>query len=545
MTGAVRTLFPGRQTMPDLSWSAPTTELAADAALAGPRLFRFVHGLDERPSPMTDTEINNLGDAFTRSVLLTTQRPPLTLRELVASIESPEIGGFIERRMFVVDEGAVPRNTDPDFGRNVRLVFTWREAPGQQPPILLSTVPVPDDADALLQLIAWSEEDRAFHFFERKTGSWAWAGNSFHALSPPARGLGPFDSHINGSLVMKELKRPWSHWHTAANGIPRDSISDVFSTEPLFTHLHGAEELDGTVRTGISRWTKSRVEHDLTDGALTRLPSYFRQVLWCTSVNLVSSGDAFDDISKTRFDLPTTFFYDSDAVEFLISEIDAAADILPGDRLTVDAALYRAAVASAAITVRDDARPPRSVNGDTHFAFLVPERAEEDQAVLRELVTTGVLNPRLALCFILVDFANPVFSPGRAALLRHIPGSAEAGNNGQALTDTVTSAIQATNGQSGPPEAEFLRWWTAPDLLAAAADALARYHAALRDRLSTPDGISDVLRLATSRRKVLEDKRTLFEFHATLPAGPAQPRLAMQSDATLIAKDTSIGEDEL
>lgn len=545
MTGAVRTLFPGRQTMPDLPWSAPTTELAADAAMAGPRLFRFVHGLDERPSPMTDNEVEDLGDAFTRSVLLRAQRPPLTLRELVTSIESPEVGGFNERRMFMVDEGAVPRKTDPDFRRNVRLVFTWREEHNQQPSILLSTVPVPDDADALLQLIAWSERDRAFHFFERKAGGWAWAGNSFHALSPLTRGLGPFDSHINGSLVMKELKRPWSHWHTAENGIPRDSIGEVFVKDPLFARLDGAEELEGTVRTGISRWTESRIEHDLTDGTLTQLPSYFRQVLWCTSVNLVSSGDVFNDTSKSHFDLPTTFFYDADAVEFLIGEIDDAADVLPGDRLTVDAALYRAAVTSAAIVVRDDETPPHHVSGDTHFAFLVPERAEEDQAVLRELVTTGVVNPRLALCLILVDFANPVFSPGRAALLRHIPESAEAGNDDQALTDIVTSAILAANGQPGSPEAEFLEWWTARDLLAATAEAFASYHAALRDRLATPDGISDVLRLATSRRKVLEDKRTLFEFHATLPAGPAQPRLAMRPDATLITKDNGTGEDEL
>lgn len=277
---------------------------------------------------------------------------------------------------------------------------------------------------------------------------------------------------------MKELKRPWSHWHTAANGIPRDSISDVFNTDPVFARLDGAEELEGTVRTGVSRWTAARVEQDLTNGTLTRLPTYFRQVQWCTSVNLVSSGEVFDSIASATFDLPTTFFYDADAIEFLVGEIDAAADILPGDRLTADAALYRAAVSAAAITVRDDDTPPHEVDGDTHFAFLVPERAEEDQAVLRELVTTGVLDPLLALCLTLVDFPNPVFSPARAALLSYVPDSSGAGNGGQALTETFTSAIQAADAPSGSPEAEFLRWWTAPDLLTAAADALAAYHGA-------------------------------------------------------------------
>lgn len=40
---------------------------------------------------------------------------------------------------------------------------------------------------------------------------WASAGSCNHALDEPARGKGPVDGHINGNLVMKELKAPWAH----------------------------------------------------------------------------------------------------------------------------------------------------------------------------------------------------------------------------------------------------------------------------------------------------------------------------------------------
>lgn len=537
----MRTHFPGRQVMPEL----PMEELAgvgAEAAEVQPRLVRFLSGLDDIPQTMTNQQVADLGDSFTRTVLLTVENPPQTLRELVDAIEnSSEV---TVRNMFLVDEGAVPNRTNCRFARNPRLVFCWRAAPNKPPVILLSTVPVADDPTSLLQVISWSERDRAFHFFERKSGVWGWAGNSFHALSAPTRGLGPFDSHINGALVMKELKRPWSHWHTAANGIPREGVTDddSFTADPLFAQLDGAETLEGIVRSGISNWTASRIDHHIVGDSLSHLDQYLRQVLWCTSVNLVSSGDAFDDERVTEFDLPTTFFYDSDAFEFLADELGFGADLLPPDRLTVDARMYRTAVEAAKVSVSDGEPSPHKVVGDTHFAFLVPERAEEDQAVLRRLVTTGVVSPRLGMCLLLVDFTNPVFSSQRASLLRHIPDSVGVGNGGAALDEAFIAEVSASTGSA---ETEFLNWWHAPDLLAAAAANLASFHSALRDRLKTHAGIEDILRLAASRRRVLTRTRTLLEFKATLPSGAARPRLALALDASLITKPTNLGEREL
>ncbi|MDT5231242.1 MAG: hypothetical protein QOI39_1742, partial [Mycobacterium sp.] len=399
---------------------------------------------------------------------------------------------------------------------------------------------------SLLQLIAWSEKDREFHYFERKNGAWGWAGNSFHALAAPTRGQGPFDSHINGSLVMKELKVPWSHWHSTDSNIPRSLFEpdSEFNTDPLFAELEGAEFLEGVVRTGIGRWTNGRFARHLTGATLTGLPDYLRQLLWCTSINLASSTKSFHDPSVTRFDLPSTFFFDADALDFLVAELDPAANVLPTARLTVDAQLYRTAVANAALHVLDDDEPPHQVAGDTNFAFLVPERAAEDQVVVRELVSREVLSARLGLCLLLVDFCNPVFSPRRAALLRHIPASVAAGAHGAALDTALIGAVGTPAPQQDSPEAELLDLWHSPDILKRAGEMLGNYNAAVNERLQSPDGVADLLRLADSRRQVLTT-RSLFEFHATLATGAPAPHLAMAPDGTVIEKSSTTGEAEL
>ncbi len=57
------------------------------------------------------------------------------------------------------------------------------------------------------------------------------------------------------------------------------------------------------------------------------------------------------------------------------------------------------------------------VEGDSHFAFLVPEPAFEDRDLLDLLVQEGILSQRFAACLLMVDFSNAIFSPRRAALL--------------------------------------------------------------------------------------------------------------------------------
>ena len=70
---------------------------------------------------------------------------------------------------------------------------------------------------AFLQCLAWDPVNEWFNFYARSRqgddetgdaapGLWVHAGNSTHAFAEGSRGRGPFDGHVSGSLVMKELE---------------------------------------------------------------------------------------------------------------------------------------------------------------------------------------------------------------------------------------------------------------------------------------------------------------------------------------------------
>lgn len=549
----LRTAFPTRQVVPSpppaprrgrlAGFFAGLLGAAPAADVATPTLQRFRKGLDAAPTPMTDAEIADLGDVFSQKVLLA-GRKPMTLRALADAIAAITAPALALRKMFLVAEGAQAVMAGHDFDLNARLVFTWQASDQTPVDVMLSTVADPDSPTALLQLIAWSEKDAAFHFFERK-GGWTWAGNSFHALVAPTRGEGPFDSHINGGLVMKERQAPWTHWHSQSASIDRSVFGAAapFNTDPLFARLEGAEVLQSIMETGVRRWTKGRLARDLQNGVLTRLPEYLRQVLWCTSFNLVSSRDAVASPTDPEFTLPSSAFFDIEALEFLAGALDGMVDIIPSQQLSVAAPLYRDALAARGIVVLDESAPPKEVAGDTQFAFLAPERAFEDRVIVEELVNRGALSPRLGLCLLLVDFANPVFSPTRAALLRHAPAQIAVGNDGAALDQAFIAAATAAGGAA---EAELLGLWNQPDLLGFATQALEAFRAAVQARLATPQGVAGIVDLADSRREVLRETRSLAEFKPTLPRGAATPsHLAMRPDGTVFVKTSQDGEGEL
>lgn len=546
----MRTTFPTRQF--GRTWS-DRADIMATGPVPGtpglPMLLRFLKGTDPQPQPMPRTEIESLGDVFSREILLK-KTPPLTLRSLVASINGIQSTPLPLRRMFLVAEGAPFHASNPNFELNTRLVFTWQASEGEVPDILLSTVATADDPNALLQLIAWSPRDGAWHFFERRSGFWTWAGNSFHALKAPTRGQGPFDSHINGGLVMKELRRPWAHWHSMNNSIPRAifGAASEFNTDPLFQDLQGAETLEDIIRAGVRRWTATRFASHLTGGTLNELREYMRQVLWCTSINLVSSRKIFSNTTATTFDLPSTFFFDLAAINSLSLLLDENSQVVPARLIDVEAASYRAAVAQKqlAVTEDDGSSTPTQMPGDTHFAFMVPERAFEDEVIIEELVQQEVLSAKLGLCLILVDFTNPVFSPDRAALLQYVPESITAGAKGSALDAAMVAAIRSSGAPAGSSEAQFLVLWDHPDLLGHATQMLDFFVGAVQARLRTDEGIRDILDLADSRRETFTRTRQLSEFNSTLARGAApQPHLAIRPDATIFVKTSDIGEKEL
>jgi hypothetical protein len=476
-------------------------------------------GRDPEPAPLDDAEIAGLRDPFSTLVLSPGARP-LNLRALLAALDAANAQphGLPEQKVFLVAEGGqIAWSPETDgLAREFRFLLT-RSAPTAEPDLLISASTAIDSDDQFLQVVAWDPAAGAYQFYDRRGGNWIWAGSSWDALDGSSRGQGPFDSHVNGALNMKEMKRPWINWHSQSASITDESLAptDSLRNEPLWRNRSNGEDFENKVaRPGIRRWNRSRVTRCLKDNRLTRLPEFLRQALTTSTVNLVSSSVASDLIAPgVPVDLPLPFFLDSDALVDTIG-LDPGIDSIP----TVDGAVYLACIQKFDVALVDRAGRFR-FPGDTHFPFVVPERAFEDLNVIEELLRLKVLTPKLAAAMLMVDFSNPVFSARRAHLLGYVPESASTGSPSDfiaAFTGAVEHAAPATASNS--PEREFLDNWRLPDN-AWRADSESRiraYFSAVLPRLQSLDAFAPLFQLAESRRREFR-RRPLAEFRLTTP----------------------------
>ena len=507
----------------------------ASSALQADTLHRFVQGLDSHPRPMTADEAARLGDPFAR-LLLARGIFPLSLRTLLTELDQlngdAAVGLPQQRVFFAADGGQIPWTSETDdLARAFRFVVARGRSDDFRLLISSSTVADGEEDRHFLQLIGWDEEGGVFHYYERRGGTWIWAGSSPHALAPETRGRGPFDSHVNGSLVMKELRQPWVHWHAPAAGIPPETLApdDPLRSDPLFQSRITADQLETTiVRPGIQRWNRARLVRALRDdGTLTEVPGFLRQVLETTTVNLVTTdrvshliGDA-DEIT-----LPLTFFLDTDR---LLDTVGLEPEI---DNVRVSGRLYRESLTRFDVH-RTDGR--HRIDGDTHFAFLVPEPAFEDTDVLDLLVRREILSPRFAACLLMVDFPNPVFSPRRATLLAYVPETSRVAELEERLLAAVAAAAGGTAADS--PERELLAHWElgADRWKQEFEQRIQSYISALAAWAATAEGFDGFARLAESRRRAFR-RRPLAEFRLTTPITniPADaPALRMRADGTV------------
>jgi hypothetical protein len=508
--------FPSRQYRYPKAAGRALELVAPDIELQAGTVYRFVLGRDEAPQPMSREEIEGaLHDPFAR-MALTRNDLPLTLKAVLALFDRADLGLTEQKAFVVADGGQVPWSPETaDLKRSFRFVIT-RGRPNQLPDVFVSTSSAFGSEDSFLQVVGWDPVAGAHQFYDRRHGAWVWAGGSWDALAPATRGKGPFDSHVNGALNMKELKPPWIHWHSMAARIPDDSLApgDPLRQETIWTERRPAQQLEvEIIRPGIDRWNEARFRACQADGRLHRLPEFFRQVLGTSTVNLVSSPDESRTLAPGKtMTLPLTFFVNSDA---LVDELglDPGIASVP----TVEAGVYLECLRRYDVAITDGAH---RFAGDTHFAFVVPEPAFEDLLVLRKLRFLGLLPDKLAASLLMVDFCNPVFSARRAALLAHVPGSASIGSASDFPGSFVEQvATAAATLPPGSPEHEFLDNWRLPD------DAwrpeyearLSAFFAASTGRLQSVGEFAPLFELAESRRREFRRRPLGTEFRLTTP----------------------------
>ena len=178
--------------------------------------------------------------------------------------------------------------------------------------------------------------------------------------------------------------------------------------------------------------------------------------------------------------------------------------------------------------------------GDTHFCFLVPERAFEDQAVLSEAIEIGLVSKRLAACLLMVDPWNPIFSDRRRALLRHVPAKATIANGRSSFSADMARAIlkAAETAPATAPEAEFAKRWAAgAGFRGEFNGSSSRYYRAVTARLETQAGFDAYFKLAEERRQVIKATMPIAqEFPLLLPHTNIKRRgRRMQRDGTVAA----------
>ncbi|MFE9747098.1 hypothetical protein ACFYOT_19525 [Saccharothrix saharensis] len=463
-------------------------------------LYRFVDvGDGGGPQVMGTAEREALGDPmattfFRRGFF------PLTAGEVMAGLD--QVGAVPSVRSYLISE-AGQLGDAPGLVKDFR--FAVVRGRGSDADLMISTSATDHTANAFLQVAAWDDRTGRFNFYMRIDRAWVWCGDSYTALRPESRGRACFDSHVNGSVVMKELKQPWLHWHSMSAAIHL-APDDPVRGSPLFGFLTNAEVLEPTIRAAVDRWTTARLAAATASGTIEHPDWLLRQLFTTTTVNLASSTTectSLDD--RPTFTPPLGFWLHNEA---LLDVLGIPADFeIPA--MSAPAYLDRLRHYDHRLTEGDFSQP-----GDAFFAFVVPEPAFEDLHVVDRMIQAGILGARFVACVLMVDFPNPVFSRRRARLFAHCPTTPLAVDAG--LDERLAQAIVAAADDDASPEAEFAANWAVPDWPDRFAERIDDYVRAVTARLGTPQGTDDYVRLAESRRREFRWSK-LAEFTLTVP----------------------------
>lgn len=496
-------------------------------------LLRFIVGEDTTPQPMSADEIETeLSDPFA-TLLLGRGVFPENADELLDGINTavPDGDPLRTERTFMLGEDSqlgLQAGEIASTNRSIRFLVARGGEPHGPELVISASHP----GQGLVEVMAWDVKHQGFNYYRtlRGGGGWVWAGNSRHALQAPTRGKGPFESHPSGNLIMKELKFPWLHWDSFKVHISPEVFApeDIRRNHRWFKNLQGAQICEtAVVMPSIVRWTNTRFE-----GMAPRVPELdpvrlTEHIVTCPTVNLItSSTESAAARLGSPIDLPPSFFVDVDSL--------SAVGLPAPPPISVPSPLYLASLDALGFQLTDG---DFSLPGDTHFAFVVPERAFEDTEVVRQAVARGVISRRLAATLLMIDFPNPVFSRKRGQLLQHVPDGVDTSTNdlSETIAQSIVSASQAASADS--PERDFAQRWSLGDAgwESSYREELDTYYSRIEARVGTQDGFNDYVRLAESRRNMFREL-PLFEFPLLFPeTNLPEERLEMGPDGSVQA----------
>jgi hypothetical protein len=502
------------------NYSFKTKTLSVDGieTLSEPENFvmRLVVGIDQHPRPLKKDELNQLDDSFA-NLILKKNLNPLSLNEILSFLDSSsnEENGLPNQNSFLAaDGGQIMWSQETDnLNRQFRFVVS-RNDKSEEVQILISSSTVPDSKEQFLQLIAWDKSVGAYNFYERRGEFWFWAGNSFYALKEPSRGKGPFDSHVNGALVMKELKFPWVHWHSMTASINEDVLApnDELRNERLWIEKLGGQEFEIKIaKPGVVKWNESRLEKNISqDNILKNCKDFFRQILETTTINIVTTKEESKSITADLLvRIPETFFFNMDV---LMGELDLEPNISP---ICFLGEHYLSSLDDFEFHIGDS---NFRFKGDTHFAFLVPEVSFEDVNLISLLLSKKIVSSKFIASLLMIDFSNPIYSSQRKELMKYFPeeSTIEDYSLENKFKENIENSESALSNNSS--EMQFLRNYGIPDSewKEHFEKQIGNYFEKLKSLIGTKDGFYEIIKLAESRRREFRGT-DLAEFRLTTP----------------------------
>jgi hypothetical protein len=467
----------------------------------------------------------DLHDPWAQSVLVPNAGKPGWPEnfDTIVSAATNALEGFT-RSSFMLGEGSQipvsewPRTED----RDLRFIITWGAKPEAAPSLFFSARPPHPPATETLEVIAFDDQKKKFNFYhfvgatdESSARTWVWAGDSSHARDQRTIGKACFACHLNGGLNMKELVSPWNNWSSSIVKISGDVAPPEVANSELFKTLGDAYAFEDVVEKAntalTTNWVSANVARMPNDNrkVASNVPELLRRLIVTTTVNLASTqvkSASQDDVTQ----IPADFFLFNSALND--SSIGLTYDAKTA--FTVRRADYNSFLTANDVRmVNKDRNGQVNFNqpGDTFFAFFVPTPAFEDAQAIKALIDGKIISPKFAASVLMVDFQNPVFSPGRADLMKYaamiekdfadgvsIPTTFAALVNNAAKSQPICDPARASQCTA---EQQFMYYWSQPDATwkSVVQSRITAYLDVVRRRLATTEGAHDALKLMVSR----------------------------------------------
>lgn len=530
-----------RRVGPQLATARPAGFNAAPAsqcaAMTSKQIYRYIAGQDPCPVAMPSPEITaELNDPYATTVLIPNVGGagwPTDTVTIVAAIAKGNSG--VQQTNYMLGEGSqIPpslttftyKGQQAIGNQDLRYVLTWGPS-GSSPTMFLSAAPagvIGGTPPPFLQVIAFDPQKKLFNYFQYvstndlgvgsdNTQTWSWAGDSSYARKPNTVGNGCFDCHLNGGLNMKELTAPWNNWNSNFATISAANIPPAVAQDPIYTSLSSANQLQINFQSAMFNLTMNQVSSSISGSTASNVSELLRRLIVTTTVNFqasqVTSASQNDVSVPADFFLNNSVFQGNTAMSYQ-SPLNLKYTL---PNLTISRANYNAFLQSQNVNLVNvaklDGPPDYTQPGATNFAFFMPGPAFEDLQAIKQLIQRNVISAQFAGAVLMVDFQNPIFSPGRSSLMQYAEKISTGTNNGTDIPNQFVALVTAAvKGQPAcdptksacSPEWQFLFYWNqGSNWQTAAQTQVQNYLNAVGTRISTSAGANDYMTLNVSR----------------------------------------------